>query len=73
MTIQSIFLLVICLFCFRYEEASKNIKEEIQMFTEIPSKVGRLTSGLVLVQFQRGDTIEADKCYQASFRYLFVN
>ncbi len=55
---------------FRFEEAAKNIKEEIDMYCEMKegSKVGRLTTGLVIVHLFRGDSVEANKSYQLSFR-----
>uniref|UniRef100_A0A914VZ08 Gamma-soluble NSF attachment protein n=1 Tax=Plectus sambesii TaxID=2011161 RepID=A0A914VZ08_9BILA len=54
----------------RYADAVANIEQEVDMYIEVreASKVGRLTTGLVLVQLMRGDAVAADKSYQASFK-----
>jgi hypothetical protein len=54
----------------RYTDAVANIEQEIDTYIEVreASKVGRLTTGLVLVQLMRGDAVAADKSYQAAFK-----
>jgi len=53
----------------QYDKAAESIAREVTTYISVQevSKVGKLTTGLVLVHLLRGDSIAAQKAYQRAF------
>lgn len=59
---------------YRYEKAAANAEREIELYKSVsePNKIGKLTTGLVLIHLARGEPVDANKALMSSYRFNFT-